>query len=89
MSWGASPDEPLPEIYYSTQAQQWAMISLYGAQYQGSAAHMQGPLDEYDLDSSTNTSDQAWNQLWTDLNNNSATAQNMTYSAQIHKGPTT
>jgi hypothetical protein len=84
VSWGAAPELPIPEIYYSSMAQEWAMISLYGAQHQNSTVYMQGPWDEYDLDSSTDTSTSAWNQLWTDLNNNSLTKQNMSYSAEIH-----
>ncbi|HLG77381.1 MAG TPA: hypothetical protein VKX46_13280 [Ktedonobacteraceae bacterium] len=83
VSWGSPPAKPLPEIYYSVQAQQWTMISLYGAQSQNKVVRMQGPLDEYDLDSSTDTSAQAWSQLWTDLNTYSTTAQNMNYSAEI------
>ncbi len=64
------------------------MISLYGAQHQNAPVYMQGPLDEYDLDTSTNTASQAWNQLWTDLHNNSLTAQNMSFSLEIHTEPT-
>lgn len=61
------------------------MISLYGAQHQANGTvYMQDPWDEYDLDNSTNTASTAWNELWTDLNNNSATAQSMPYSAEIH-----
>jgi hypothetical protein len=65
-------------------ARKWAMISLYGAQYQGGAVIMQGPWDGYDLDNAGLTSNQAWNDLWTYLNNNPATAQNMFYSLEIH-----
>lgn len=87
VSWGSPPAEPAPEIYYYAQAQQWAMISLYGAQSQSSqgAVLMQGPWDEYDLDNSTLTSAQAWDALWTDLNNNSATAQSMPYAMEIQQ----
>jgi hypothetical protein len=84
VSWGVLPALPTPEIYYPALAQQWAMISLYGAKYQNSTVYIQGPMDEYDLDNSTLTSSQAWNDLWIDLNNNSATAQGMVYSLQIH-----
>jgi hypothetical protein len=65
-------------------AQQWAMISRYGEQYQSHRIYFQGPMDEYDLNNTTLTSSQAWNDLWTDLNNNSATAANMSFSFQIH-----
>lgn len=82
--WGSPPAFPTPEIYYGVNAQQWAMISLYGAQHQSGRVYMQGPWDEYDLDTSTLTSTQAWNDLWTDLNNNSATTQSMPFSFQIH-----
>jgi hypothetical protein len=85
VSWGSPPAIVSPEIYYASMARQWAMISLYGAQYQGGAVQMQGPWDEYDLDTSTLTPAQAWSDLWTDLNNNSATAQNMPFSLEIHQ----
>lgn len=87
VSWGSLPAEPAPEIYFLTQSRQWAMISLYGAQAQSSqgAVLMQGPWDEHDLDSTTLTSEQAWNALWTDLNNNSATAQDMPFAMEIQR----
>lgn len=84
VSWGSPPAIVSPEIYYTANARQWAMISLYGAQSQGGKVLMQGPWDEYDLDTSTLTPAQAWSNLWTDLNNNSATAQNMPFSLEIH-----
>lgn len=84
VSWGALPALPTPEIYITALAQQWAMISLYGARYQKAIVYMQGPWDEYDLDNSTLTSSQAWNDLWTDLNQKSSTAQRMYYSLEIH-----
>jgi len=84
LSWGATAALALPEIYYPAQAQQWAMISLYGAQYRSAPVYMQGPMDEYDLDNTTLTASQAWNDLWTDLNNNSATAQSLSFSVEIH-----
>lgn len=86
LSWGSPPALPAPEIYYYTQSRQWAMISLYGAQLGGAnnIVLMQGPWDEYDLDTTTLNQNQAWDALWTDLNNNSATAQNMPYAFEIH-----
>jgi hypothetical protein len=83
-SWGSPPAFPTPEIYYGVNAQQWAMISLYGALHQSGRVYMQGPWDEYDLDTSTLTPTGAWNDLWTDLNNNSNTTQNMPFSLEIH-----
>jgi hypothetical protein len=86
VSTGGEPGivHPTPEIYVPAQASQWAMISLYAAQHQGGRLNIWGPMDENDLNSSTNTSTQAWDQLWTALNNNSATKQNLSYSLQIH-----
>jgi hypothetical protein len=81
---GPTQGHPIPEIYYPAQASQWAMLSLYGAQHQGRRMNIWGPWDEYDLDHSTYTAAQAWNQLWTDVNNNSATKQNFSYSMEIH-----
>lgn len=87
VSWGSKPAEPAPEIYFLAQSHQWAMISLYGAQSQSAqgAVLMQGPWDEHDLDTTTLTSAQAWNDLWTDLNNNSATAQDMPFAMEIQR----
>jgi hypothetical protein len=84
VSWGALPAYPLPEIYFQVNANQWTMISLYGAQFQGGKMGFFGPLDENDLAPSTLTSDQAWNALWNDLNSHPETAEDMTYSGQIH-----
>lgn len=88
VSWGAPPAFPTPEIYYNALALQWTMISLYGANYHNEAVYYQGPWDEYDLDSSTYTSTQAWSTFWNDLNSYSQTAQNMFFSAEIHDEPT-
>ncbi|MGH2509560.1 MAG: hypothetical protein ACRDHZ_19455 [Ktedonobacteraceae bacterium] len=87
VSWGSGPAIPAPEIYFLTQSRQWAMISLYGAQAQSSlgAVLMQGPWDEHDLDTTTLTSTQAWDALWTDLNNNAATAQDMPFAMEIQR----
>lgn len=85
--WGAPPALPTPEIYYYAQSRQWAMISLYGAQLGGTnnMVLMQGPWDEYDIDNTTLDQTQAWDALWTDLNNNSSTAQSMPYALEIHQ----
>lgn len=87
VSWGATPANAQPEIYYSSLATQWTMISMYGAQNQGSSGKIlyEGPWDENDLDSSTLTSDQAWTDFWTALNSYTATAEDLHYSAQIHQ----
>ncbi len=91
VSWGAAPALPAPEIYYNPAVQpgyadmanQWAMISLYGAQAYNYPLVFQGPWDEYDMDNSTLTSQQAWNYLWTDLSKNSLPTS-MPYSFEIH-----
>jgi len=75
---------PTPEIYYSSQARQWAMLSLYSAQYHGYRMNIDGPMDEYDLNNSTFTPTGAWDALWTDLNARSSTAQGLLYSIEIH-----
>ncbi|GCE19565.1 hypothetical protein KDK_33650 [Dictyobacter kobayashii] len=85
LSWGSPAAIVAPEIYYSSMARQWAMISLYAAQSQGGAVQMQGPMDEYDLDTSSLTPRQAWSDLWTNLNYKSSTAQNMPFSLEIHQ----
>src|SRR5579884_2741368 len=84
LSWGDLDAIPLPQIYVPAQAQQWAMISLYGATHYQRPLTIAGPMDQYDEDSSTYSALDAWNALWSALNSNPATAQNMTYSVEIH-----
>ncbi len=83
VSWYAPPALPAPEIYNYQMAQQWASISLYGKQHYNYPLVFQGPWDEYDMDTSTLTAQQAWNDLWTDLNNDSLPTT-MPYSFEIH-----
>jgi hypothetical protein len=83
-SWGSPPALPTPEIYSNTMAWQWAMISLYGAQYQGTRVWMEGPWDEYDLATNTLSPYWAWTDFWNALNANSQTAQNMSFALEIH-----
>lgn len=84
LSWGNSAAVPAPEIYNSAMAHQWATLSLFSAKnHTDGRILMQGPWDEYDEDHSTLTATQAWDDLWNDLNANSATAQNMPYSLEI------
>jgi len=86
VSWGATSAQALPEIYSSTDAQQWAMLSLYGAEYRGSTGKISfmGPVDTYPSWNTSNTPLQAWQQLWSDLNRTAATAENMPFSAEMH-----
>lgn len=84
LSYGAPAALSVPEIYYAIQANQWAMISLYGSQYQAARIYFAGPLDEYDLDNTTLTAPQAWSNLWNDINSNTATTDNMPFSFEIH-----
>ena len=92
VSWGASPAWPLPEIYATSgsNAKQWQQISLYSYLAAGSRMSILGPLSERQAciqrggcTGIDNTSDQAWSQMWTELNNDSRTAQSMTYSTDI------
>jgi len=83
VSWGANPAQGTPEIYYSSQARQWAMIDLYAHQTQG-GMYIEGPLDEHDLNTSTFTAQGAWNALWTDLYN-ARISQNFPYSLEVHR----
>ncbi len=84
-SWGVRLAFPQPEIYHQANADQWWNISRYGYYEQSSEAlTFQGPLDEHDLDGSTNTSTEAWDDLSNDLERDSHTNIAMTYSDQIH-----
>lgn len=85
VSWGATPARALPEIYASSNASQWTMIALYGADSLGSGGKIlfSGPLDTYPLWSESNTAQQAWQEFSTALNSYPATAQRMPYSVEI------
>ena len=92
VSWGAAPSYPLPEVYSTGggNAKQWQQISLYSALGRGGRMSIAGPLSESQgcaqrggCSGIDNTSDAAWTQLWTELNNNSLTAQSMSWSTDI------
>lgn len=57
-SWGYKWTLSTPEIYIDAQAKQWDAIALNGQTYVFTA-----PMDEYDLDHSTFTPNQAWTAL--------------------------
>lgn len=76
LCWREALAECAPEIYYNVNAEQWHYISGYGQGF-GGAILPQGPLDEYDLNTGTNTAAQAWS----DLN---AYFPTMYYSLEVH-----
>jgi hypothetical protein len=73
VSWGAPPAYATPEIYYQSQANQWGQIKLW------KPMSFEGPLDEYDLNTGTFTSAQAWSAL-----GNAEGWLYMPYSLEIH-----
>jgi hypothetical protein len=73
VSWGAPPANVTPEIYVQAQANQWGQIKLW------KTMNFQGPLDEYDLNTGTFKSAQAWNAL-----GNAEGWAYMPYSLEIH-----
>ena len=93
VSWGNPEAWAAPEIYYNRppgtpiNAQQWQKLSLYGyVHYSGTtgAILFEGPLDQHTLKTTSNTSSEAWNQLWTQLNSDSRTAQSLFFSEEVH-----
>lgn len=78
LSWREPLATPLPEVYVGGQAAQWFYISGYGAPFHGQIKPW-GPLDEFDLDTRTNTPNLAWSAL-----NRFFPA--ISYSMEIHKG---
>jgi hypothetical protein len=92
VSWGAAPAWPFPEIYATSgvNAKQWQQISLYSYLANGSAMSILGPLSQKQAcvqrggcTGIDNTADAAWSQMWTQLNNDTRTAQSLTYSSDI------
>lgn len=83
-SWGAPPAQVTPEIYgINSQSLQWAEISLYGKSQSAGAILFQGPWDEHDKDTSTDTSPQAWNDFWNALNSKGL-PDSFNFSCEIH-----
>lgn len=78
-AWGAGPAQSAPEIYSLNDAAQWAEIAGYGRSI-GSTMQFQGPLDEYDLATSTLTSSQAWSAFIGKL----PSGTYMPYSLEVH-----
>lgn len=94
MSWGASPALPLPEIYATSgaNAKQWQQLSLYSYLAYGAKMGISSPLSEYQACQQKggcavlgidNTASAAWSQLWTYLNADTRTAQNLVWSDDI------
>lgn len=92
VSWGAAPSYPIPEIYATTgaNAKQWQQISLYSYLAYGGSMYFFGPLSQSQAciqrggcSGTNNTPDQAWIQLWNELNSDTRTAQNMSWSTDI------
>jgi hypothetical protein len=85
---------PLPEIYYSGNADQWTQICKYGAAGYATGRPypltFEGPLSEYDLNSATLTPSSAYTDLVTnDLDNTSdGCAQTPTFNGEIYNGGT-
>jgi hypothetical protein len=84
LSWGNPSALADPEIYVYPQQDEWTQISYYGAVSFGSRIGFSAELDEYDLDSSTYSPDQAWSEFWDALNQYSATADTPAYSTEVH-----
>ena len=86
VSWGEPLGLAMPEIYVNPQQTQWAAISYYGKIAKSSTVYYEGPLDEYNLDTSTYTASQAWTNFWNALQGfGGAIAQTPFYSSEIHK----
>jgi len=82
VSYGTPDAVPLPEIYFNGMQQEWQEISWWGVSDHG-AYFIEGPMNEHDLDSSSYTHTQAWDNLWNTLNAHDATAQNLVDNVSI------
>jgi len=63
VSYGLATALPLPEIYLSSWANQWAAISYYGVIAHQYKVVFDGPMDEHPRDTSTLTATAAWRKL--------------------------
>jgi len=96
VSWGADPAQPLPEIYNTSNAKQWANLSLYGylnpGRRNGGSVIMAGALTElgactqYPSDQTCKppfTPAQGWKSLDDQLNNDLRTKQSLPWSTDV------
>ncbi len=87
VSWGNGIGEAAPEIYNTNgdQATQWALISAYGANNENNyIAAFESVLDEYDLNSGTNTPAQAWTDMWNALTFWNVVPVGIAFSSEMH-----
>ncbi len=91
VSWGASSSIPLPLIYLTNgvHAQQWASLSQYGVSEHGSRIDFTGVFTQsqacaqWGCSGTDNTPDQAYAQLYRELNKYPSTAQELNWSTDI------
>lgn len=91
VSWGASASIPLPLIYLTNgvHAQQWAYLSRYGVSEHGSRINFTGVFTQsqacaqWGCSGTDNTPEEAYEQLYTELTQYPATAQDLNWSTDI------
>lgn len=92
ISWGNPSSYPLPQIYSTAggNAKQWQQIALYSYLRYSRDMFITAPLSQSQAciqrggcTGTNNTPQQAWDQLWTELNNDTRTAQNLWWSTDI------
>lgn len=92
ISWRARPSYPLPQIYSTAggNAKQWQQIALYSYLKYNQDMFITAPLSQSQACAqrggcagTNNTPDQAWNQLWNELNSNVSTFQDFWWSTDI------
>lgn len=91
VSWGASASLPLPLIYLTNgvHAQQWASLSQYGVENHGSRMDFTGVFtqsqacEQWGCSGTDNTPEQAYRQLYDELNKSPETAQELNWSTDI------
>jgi hypothetical protein len=91
VSWGSPASIPLPLIYLTNgvHAQQWASLSRYGVSEHGSRMNFTGVFtqwqacNQWTCDGTDNTPEQAYLQLYHELNKYPATAQALNWSTDI------
>lgn len=92
ISYGAPPSYPLPLIYADSgiNAAQWHWIALYAYRQHGTSMYFQGEMTQWQsclqvggCGSLDNTPAEGWTFLWSYLNSDTRTAQDLRYSTDI------
>ncbi len=77
VSWGATADAPLPEIYYQANANEWQALNVWACNNEGGPMGFKGTMSQYPYGG--NSPSTAFTEMYNAIAGNSCTARNLSY----------